>query len=106
MIAVESGSSSRVRDRAGWRPRAAQRVELRSPVVLGGAPRRREPALLLEPMEGGIERSVAHLQDVARHLLEPLADAVPVHGLRRKNLQEQQVEGALYRGPRVASCRS
>ena len=75
---------------------AAERVELRATVVLGGPPGGGEPAFLLESVKRGIELFVADLQDVAGYLLEPLADAVAVHRLQREDFEEQQVEGALY----------
>src|SRR3954471_1925011 len=76
-------------------PGPRQRVELRAPVVLGITPRRLDPALLLETVERGVERSLVHLQHVLGQLLQPLRDAPAVHVAGGKGAENQQVEGAL-----------
>ena len=44
--------------------RPGQRVELRAAVVLGVAPRRFDPALLLEPVQRRVERPLIDLEDI------------------------------------------
>ncbi len=46
-------------------------------------------------MQGGIERSIAHLQDVAGDLFQALANRPAVERLQRQNLQQKQVQGSL-----------
>jgi Penicillinase repressor len=46
-------------------------------------------------MERGIERALLHLHDIARNLLEPLRDGVPVDGPQGDNLQDEHVERPL-----------
>src|SRR5687768_9936397 len=78
----------------GPAPGARELVVLRPPPVLGGAPLALDPPLLLEPLEGRVERALADVQRVARELLDPLRDGPPVHGLERQRLEDQQVQRA------------
>src|SRR5262245_6021648 len=57
-----------------------QAVELRLAVVLGRAPLGRNPALLFEPVERRIERTLVDAEHVLRDLLQPLRDAPAVLG--------------------------
>ena len=67
---------------APWR---RQGVDLRAALVLGGPPLGADPALLLQLVQGGIERAVAHLQRVLGHLSQALADG-PLNASAHKNL--------------------
>src|SRR5690606_35874631 len=81
-------------------------VVLGPPVLVGGAPLAVDPPLLLEPLERGVERSLAHPQRLLRELLQALADGPAVHRLQRERLQDQQVESAAHdvvRGGRGAA---
>jgi hypothetical protein len=60
-------------------PLGREAVVLRAPVVLGRCPRRRDPAAVLEAVEGRVERSLVHLEHLARELEDPLRDAPPMH---------------------------
>src|SRR5262245_11121559 len=75
--------------------RAGQVVELRAPPEVARLPLRGDPALLLELVQRGVERSVADLQRVIGDLPEALADRPAVHRLERQNLQDQEVERSL-----------
>src|SRR5262249_32859987 len=71
--------------------RFGERVELRAAIVLGIAPRRLDPPLLLER----IQRPLIDLQDVPRNLLETLRDPPAVHRARRERAQDEEIERAL-----------
>src|SRR5262245_22371472 len=72
-----------------------QRVELRATVVLTGLPFGLDPSRLLQLVECRIERAIAHLEDVARHLLQALTDRPAVERLEREDLEEQKIECSL-----------
>src|SRR5690606_31860740 len=74
---------------------ARQRVELGPPVVLRGAPFGRNPAVVLELVQRGIERSVAYLQHLVGDLPQALANCPAMERFEGEDLQQQQVEGAL-----------
>src|SRR5215510_1330955 len=70
-------------------------VVLRTPVVVGRAPARLDPAAPLEPVERRVERSLLDLQRGAGDLMEPLGDRPAVLRLERDRLENEEVEGAL-----------
>src|SRR6266540_631538 len=55
-----------------------ERVEPGVAAGIGRRPLGAHPPALLETMEGRVQRALLHLQDVARHLLQPLGDGVAV----------------------------
>src|ERR1041384_2226625 len=57
---------------------AGERVELGAAVILRDAPLGFDPALLFEFGGSRVERAVAHLESVARDLLQTLADGPAV----------------------------
>src|SRR5438477_12971302 len=76
--------------------RARQRVKLRLAVILRSAPFGSNPAALLEPQQGRIERALVELEQVFRNLLDTLGDTIAVqraYGV--KGLQNNEVERAL-----------
>src|SRR4051812_42792476 len=75
--------------------RAGQVVELGVASRLARLPLGLEPAAGFEPVQRGIERPLLDLQDVLRHLLEPLRDGVAVKRTERNDLQDEQVECSL-----------
>ena len=77
------------------RPGLGQPVELRAPVVVRVAPRRLDPALLLEPVERRVEGPLIDLEDILRHLLQALGDAPSMHVARRQRAENEEVERAL-----------
>jgi hypothetical protein len=76
-------------------PRPRQRVELRPAVVVGLAPFRGDPTLPFHAVEGGVERTLLHHQNVLRTLLDPARHVVAVLPPLGEDLQDQQVQGAL-----------
>src|SRR4051812_13208594 len=58
--------------------RARELVELRASVVVRRTPLGLDPSAPLEPVEGGVERSLRDLECGARHLMDPLGDGPPV----------------------------
>jgi hypothetical protein len=46
-------------------------------------------------VQGGVERTFAHLQDVVGELLDPAGDGVSVGGSPGQGLEDEQVERAL-----------
>ena len=72
-----------------------QRVEPGPAVGLGGAPLRRDPALMLEPVQRRIERPLLDAQQLVGNLLDALGDRPAVHRLERDGAQDQEIEGAL-----------
>src|SRR5262249_1008652 len=66
-------------------------------IVFTGTPMGCDPALLLEPVQRGIERPIADLQNVARHLLQALANRPTMQRLERENLQNQEIQCSLNR---------
>src|SRR5436190_15882030 len=56
-----------------------QRIEACTAVVLRGAPLRAHVTLEQQPLQGGVERAFADLEDVLRHFTQSLGDAVAVH---------------------------
>ncbi len=71
-------------------PGRSDRVELRLPVLLRGAPFRRNPLLLLHAQERRIERALIELQQLAADLLDPPGEAVAVH--RPEHVERAQDE--------------
>jgi hypothetical protein len=47
------------------------------------------PALVFEPVQGRVERSLAHRQSVARERLYPLRDSPTMKGLAGNRLEDQ-----------------
>src|SRR5206468_3371997 len=76
-------------------PGAAERVDLRATPRVALGPARLDPSLLLEPMQRRIQRSLLHLQHLARHLLDTLGYRPPVRGLERQCLENQKIQGSL-----------
>ena len=71
-----------------------QVVKLGAPVVFGGPPLGLDEAPMLEPLEGGVEGALVHVEHALRQLLDPLADAPAVHRLQAQGLEDQEVQGA------------
>src|SRR5262249_42843730 len=72
-----------------------ERVELGSPIVFGRFPLGRDPAFLLQFVQGWIEGAVADLENVSRNLLQALPDGPTMQRLERQYLQKQQIQGPL-----------
>src|SRR5512138_533398 len=98
-----------LRDRRGESaPRARLRIEpgaaflrqlvvLRAAVVVGGAPARLDPAAALEPMKRRVERALLDVERRAGDLMEAFGDRPTVLRVERDGLQNEEVEGALWK---------
>jgi hypothetical protein len=71
-----------------------QSVVPRPPIVLGSAPLGLDPPSQQEPLQGGVQRTLAHLEHVIRHVLEVLDNAIAVRSASDERLQDEQVERA------------
>src|SRR5262249_31076771 len=80
--------------RAARAPRAAQLVVLRAAVVLGITPFRRHPAVLFEPVQGGVEGAFLDQHVAVRHHAHPLSDGVAVAPAPGEGLENEKVESA------------
>src|SRR5262249_5114192 len=74
---------------------AGQRVELGVASQIGLLPFSPNPALLLEPVQRGIQRALADRERVAREELNALGDAPSVERSPGDGFQDQQIERAL-----------
>src|SRR5271165_1741831 len=63
-----------------------QRVVFGLPVVLARGPFGADPSGLFQPVQRRVERALIHLQHALGHLLDPLRNAAPMHGLEVKGL--------------------
>src|SRR5579863_8293555 len=79
-----------------------QGVEFRPPSEFAGLPLSGDPALLLELVKSRVQRSIADLQDVPGDLFQTLADSPAMKGLKGKNLENQEIQCALYQIGRFA----
>src|SRR6266851_9894873 len=70
-------------------------IELRLATRVRQLPVSGQQPAVLEPVQGGIERTLRYLDHVARDQLEALRDAVAVDGAGGDDVKDQQVEGAL-----------
>ena len=66
-----------------------QFVELGLTPCLGQFPLRSQQLFVFEAMKSGIKGSLLHLQDLARHLLNPLRDGVTVNGAKRNHPHDE-----------------
>jgi hypothetical protein len=64
-------------------------------IVFGRPPERSDPAAILEPVEGGIERPVLDLQHVLGAMFDGLRDGVPVCRPECERFEDQHVERSL-----------
>jgi hypothetical protein len=67
-----------------------------APVVLGRPPVALDQAIALETAQRGKEGAGIDPEHAAADLLEPHADAEPVHRIERQGLQNQHVQRALH----------
>src|SRR6185437_8004412 len=74
--------------------RRGEPVVLGPAVVLARPPFALDPALLLEPLQRRIERTLIDVEHAARHLLNARADPPAVHRLEGERLQDEEVERA------------
>jgi hypothetical protein len=60
---------------------------LRAPIVFRSSPERLAPSPALQPVQGGIERTLLNAQE----MLQTFGDRPAVVGFKRKNSENQQV---------------
>src|SRR5438105_908010 len=70
-------------------------IEARASSQLGHAPRRSDPSLLLDAMEGGVEGTLIDLKHVLRELLDTLGDRPAVARAGDEGAENEEVERAL-----------
>src|SRR5687768_17650225 len=71
------------------------RVEARAAIVLRESPLRRDPAVVLEPPQGRVERALLDAKDVVGGAFHPPRDAVAVSRPAEQRLQDQNGERPL-----------
>src|SRR5262245_8274608 len=76
-------------------PRFSQLIEAGFPIVFARAPCGFYPALVLQPLESGIERSMIHQQFVIRLHLNGARDALAVLLAEHQRAQNQKVQSSL-----------
>src|SRR5690606_21418882 len=76
-------------------------VDPGAPPLLRLLPLGRDPAFLLHPIEGGIERAFFNLEAVAGEQADLLSDGVTVESADAENFENDQIERALEQ---VESC--
>src|ERR1017187_4716371 len=69
-------------------------VEAGSPVIGGHAPFALDPPVELEALEGGVQRSFLHLEDVLGKLAKQLSDGVAVERPSSQRLEDHHVQRA------------
>src|SRR5262245_37178398 len=72
-----------------------ERVVLRPPAACRDLPLSAQPSFLFEFVEGGVQRPIAHLQILARHLTQPLADGPRMERLERDDGEEEEIQRSL-----------
>src|SRR5437868_7804060 len=80
-------------------------VELGTSVVVTRAPLGGDATLLLQSLQGQVERTLIDAEDAARALLDALRDTPAVHRLERERPEDQEVEGAANNVWLLGCCR-
>jgi hypothetical protein len=70
-------------------------IEASFAIVLGCAVFRCDEAVFDEPLESGIERTMANLEHFARAAFNGFRNCVTMHGTKGNRLQNEQIERAL-----------
>src|SRR5262249_32986645 len=76
-------------------PRPGQRIKFGASIILAWPPLRLDPTAVLQLVEGRIKGTIAHIQHVVGHLIQPAADRPAMHGLMGQDSQKQKIQGAL-----------
>src|SRR5205814_749659 len=74
---------------------ARQFIVLGAPVVVRRAPLGTDPAVALEPVQGGVERPLRDLERGAGHVVQSLRDRPAVLRAERERFEDQEVERPL-----------
>src|SRR5664279_222610 len=86
-------------------PRGGQRVELRAPPLGRDPPAAAHEPLILETVEGRVERALIHLQHVVRELADSLRDPPTVQRRGEDGLEDQEIERSLQQISAVGHVR-
>src|SRR5271163_2866555 len=78
-------------------PCRCERVVFRFALIFRLAPFARDPALVFEAIERGIERALLDFQAVLRDLLNAKKNTVAVEGAERDGFKYEHIEGALQK---------
>ena len=70
-------------------------IEFRGAAQIGIFPLGADPALLFEPVERRVQRTLANGEDIAGQDLDSLGDAPAMEGLAGDGLQDEQIQGSL-----------
>jgi hypothetical protein len=76
-------------------PGPGEGVVLGATVLLGHAPLRLDPRLILEALQRRVERALLNQQNVVRQLADAARDRPAVQRLERERFENQEVERAL-----------
>src|SRR5688500_12559004 len=72
-----------------------QSVKLGAPVVLRRAFLKGDPSTLDQAVQGGVQRSLLHLQHIVRRVLDGLGNGMAVRRPETQRSEDQQVQRAL-----------
>src|ERR1051326_1800203 len=75
--------------------RRSQSIETRAPSQFGDSPLGLDPALMLQPMQSRVKRTLIHFQDPFGHLFDSFGDVPAVFGIVLKSSKDEEVESAL-----------
>jgi hypothetical protein len=78
--------------------KVGQRVESRSAIFVGGAPRGADPLLLFQPLQSQVERAVIDKEHLIGLALNGARDPLAMLRPKHENSENQQVERALKKG--------
>jgi hypothetical protein len=76
-------------------PSGGELIKAGLAIVLGRAPFRTDPTAILQPVQGGVKRTVLNLQDFVGAVLDNVGNGVTVGWAEKQCLQDQQIERAL-----------
>ena len=65
-------------------------------IALRSPPERRDPAAILQSVQGGVQGAVFNLEDVVRTTLNGMRDGVTVGRAENQRLEDQHVESSLH----------
>jgi len=76
-------------------PRSRQRVVLGTSIIFRSTPIRLNPALVLKPVERGIEGPLSNLKGVLGYLADSLCNTPSMHGRKCERSQNKQIQSSM-----------
>src|SRR5579871_6027557 len=76
-------------------PRRGQSVDAHSAVVFGGFPLCRDPAIELQALQRGVQRTKFNIQGVARGRPNRLGNAIAMHRSEHQRLEHEHIQSSL-----------